>query len=51
MNKKLTFTQEQFTKILEEIAEEKDGYNKVLKYTLEALMRAEREIHNSTQGV
>ena len=50
MNKKLTFTQGQVTKILEEIAKEKEGYNKVLKYTLEALMRAEREIHNSTQG-
>jgi len=47
MNKKLTFTQEQVTKILEEIAKEKDGYNKVLKYSLEALMRAERELHNS----
>ena len=30
MNKKLTFTQEQVTKILEEIAKEKEGYNKVL---------------------
>jgi len=50
MEKKLSFTQEQVTKILEEIAKEKDGYNKVLKYSIEALMRAEREIHNSTKG-
>ncbi len=34
MNKKLHFTQEQVTKILEEIAKEKDGFNKVLKYSL-----------------
>ncbi len=46
MNKKLNFTQEQVTKILEEIAESNDGFNKVLKYSLEALMRAERNIHN-----
>ncbi len=30
MDKKLNFTQEQVTKILEKIAKEKDGYNKVL---------------------
>jgi len=40
------FTQEQVTKILEQIAQEKDGYNKVLTISLEALMRAEREIFN-----
>ncbi len=50
MDKKLNFTQEQVTKILEEIAKEKDGYNKVLKYSLEAMMRAERSIHNETYG-
>jgi len=48
MTKRLHFTQEQVTKILEEIAKEKDGYNKVLKYSLEAMMRAERQIHNTT---
>jgi len=48
MNKKLHFTQEQVTKILEDIAKEKDGYNKVLKYSLEAMMRAERAIHNES---
>lgn len=46
MNKKLNFTQEQVTKILEEVAESNDGFNKVLKYSLEALMRAERKLHN-----
>ena len=50
MNKKLNFTQEQVTKILGEIAQEKDGFNKVLKYSLEAMMRAERVIHNQTNG-
>jgi len=48
MDKKLHFTQEQVTKILEQIAREKDGYNKILKYSLEAMMRAEREIHNES---
>ncbi len=48
--RKLHFTREQVTKILEEIAKEKDGYNKVLEYSLEALMQAEREIHNETAG-
>ena len=46
----LHFTQEQVTKILESIAKEKDGYNRVLKASLEALMRAERELHNQTHG-
>lgn len=44
----MKFTREQVTKILSEIAESQDGYNKVLKYSLEALMRAERKIHNET---
>ncbi len=46
----LNFTQEQVTKILEKVAKEKDGYNKVLKLAMEALMRAEREIHNTSKG-
>ncbi len=44
------FTQEQVTKILEKIAQEKDEYNKVLKLSIEALMRAERQIHNESSG-
>lgn len=43
----LNFTREQVTKILSEIASEKEGFNKVLQLSLEALMRAEREVHNS----
>ncbi len=37
----LNFTQEQVTKILENLAKEKDGFNNVLKLAIEALMRAE----------
>ena len=43
----LNFTREQVTKILSEIASEKEGFNKVLQLSLEALMRSERELHNS----
>jgi len=46
--KTLDFTQEQITKILVDIAEEKDGFNKLMQLSLEALMRAEREIHNKS---
>ena len=48
--KRLHFTQEQITKILEETAQEKGGYQEVLKISLEAIMRAEREEHNKSQG-
>ena len=44
--KRLHFTQEQVTKILEEIAQKEGGYQEVLKISLEAIMRAEREEHN-----
>lgn len=43
----LCFTQVQVTNILEKIAQEKDGYNKILKYSLEAMMRADYKIHIS----
>ncbi|MCF6240749.1 MAG: IS256 family transposase [Bacteroidales bacterium] len=46
MNEKLKFTPGQVTKILEEIAKEDGGINKILKYSLEALMCAERLHHN-----
>ena len=46
--KTLDFTQEQVTKILADIAEEKDGFNKLMQLSLEALMRAERGIHNQS---
>jgi transposase-like protein len=47
--KDLHFTQEQVTKILSEVACQKEGFNKVLQLSLEALMRAERELHNFTK--
>lgn len=43
---KLHFTQEQVRKILTEIAEEKEGFNKLMTLSLEALMRAERKLFN-----
>jgi len=47
--KDLHFTQEQVTKILSEVASQDEGFNRVLQLSLEALMRAERELHNSTK--
>jgi len=44
----LHFTRGQVTKILENVAREKDGFNKVMSLSLEALMRAERQIHNES---
>lgn len=44
--KKLHFTQEQVTNILEDIVHQEDGLQKILKLSLEALMRSEREEHN-----
>ncbi len=43
---KLTFTEEQVQQILEDLAKEKDGYNKVLKCAVEALMQAECRPYN-----
>jgi putative transposase len=48
--KTLNFTQEQITKILSEIASSEDGFNQVLQISLEAMMRAEREEHNSSSS-
>jgi len=47
---RIHFTQEQITKILSEIAQKEDGYQEILKLSLEAIMRAEREEHNQTRG-
>lgn len=44
--KNLNLTQEQVTKILQEVAQRKEGVSLVMKIALEAIMRAEREIHN-----
>ncbi|MCF6183822.1 MAG: transposase [Bacteroidales bacterium] len=46
MDKKLTFTPSQITKILQDVAQEEEGFNKVLTLALESMMRAERELHN-----
>ena len=48
--KPLNFTQEQVTKILENIATEKEGFNKVMQIAIEALMRAERDEFNKEQS-
>ena len=47
---RIHFTQEQITKILSEIVQKEDGYQEILKLSLEAIMRAEREEHNKTRG-
>lgn len=44
---KLHFTQEQITNILQEIANGEAGMQQVLKISLEAIMRAERQEHNN----
>lgn len=44
--KTLQFSRDQISAILTEVASSEDGYNQILKYSLEALMRAEREEHN-----
>jgi hypothetical protein len=42
--KDLHFTQAQVTKILSEVACQKEGFNKVLQLSFEALMRVERSL-------
>lgn len=48
--KDLHFTREQVTKILENIAKEENGLQEIMKMSLEALMRAERQEYNDIQG-
>jgi hypothetical protein len=48
--KNLHFTQEQVAKILEETAYKENGMQELQKISLEAMMRAEREEHNSSKG-
>lgn len=45
---KLNFTQGQITQILSEFAKEDNGINQVMQISLEALMKAERELYNET---
>ncbi|MDI9319332.1 MAG: hypothetical protein QM530_02550 [Phycisphaerales bacterium] len=42
----MDFTQEQISLIFDEIANQKNGYQSILKLSLEAIMRAEREQFN-----
>ena len=44
--KKFNFTQAQVSQILDEIATQEDGLNRLLQHALEAMMRAERKEHN-----
>jgi len=48
--KHLHFTREQINKILDEIIQKDGSIQELLKLSLEAIMRAEREIHNETHG-
>ena len=43
---KFNFTQQQVSQILDQIATKEDGLNQLLRYSLEAMMRAERKEHN-----
>lgn len=45
---KLNFTQGQITQILSEVAKEDNGINQVMQISLEALMKAEREMYNES---
>ncbi|MDI9318916.1 MAG: hypothetical protein QM530_00440 [Phycisphaerales bacterium] len=42
----MDFTQEQISLIFDEIANQKNGYQSILKLSLEAIMRAERKQFN-----
>ena len=46
----MNFTQEQITSIFDELANKENGYQSLLKLSLEAIMRAEREQFNSTHN-
>jgi putative transposase len=46
----MNFTQEQISELLLTIANQKDGYRLLLQQSLEAIMRAEREQFNNTNG-
>ena len=40
----MNFTQEQITEILLDVANKKEGFNSIMKMSLDALMRSERKI-------
>ncbi len=41
----MNFTQDQITEILQDIANRKDGFNEIMKLSLEVLMKSERKLH------
>ena len=45
--KNMNFTQTQITEILDEIANGKNGYQELLKLSLESIMRSERDEFNN----
>jgi len=46
----ITFTQDQIRDILTQIAQGEDGYNRLMKLAIEALMQGERMIYNEQTG-
>lgn len=46
----MNFTQEQITEILQNIANKKDGFNEIMKMSLDVLMISERKIHQNETG-
>jgi transposase-like protein len=46
----MDFTQEQITEILLEVANKKDGFNSIMKLSLEALMLSERKLFQEETG-
>ena len=46
----MNFTQPQITEILDEIANGKNGYQELLKLSLESIMRCERNEFNNKIG-
>ncbi len=46
----MNFTQGQITEILQDIANKKDGFNEIMKMSLEVLMISERKIHQNETG-
>ncbi len=46
----MNFTQEQITEILLDVANKNDGFNSIMKISLDALMRSERKIFQEETG-
>ncbi len=47
----MNFTQAQITEILDEIANGKNGYQELLKLSLESIMRSERNEFNPNSAI